>query len=270
MDLLKQAVKDFWDCTDIIKATKKGEEDQTITYAFLENGIICKNSINKCIERATVDITVRTLTKVHNEGNGVLKKLAGDIAKEGLCEYIIDWFEQKYSDYTDYDGWHKNACAKALSVIRQYYTNKDGSEVCYGKAQKVVNMTMKTIYCLVCNDDDAFKKYNHLFDKCHIPLDSFTMNWYCEYHKTGTAWSNLGTDEYYEISDNIAHIFAEGEVTKFYKEYTPLQAEFFIWEEEQMKALVAELEKDLARFQKNVELMELLGINTDGVKKFIK
>lgn len=270
MELLRQAVKDFWDCTELIKATKKGEEDTTITYIFLENGKICENSINKCIERATVDITVRTLTKTHSEGTGVLKKLAEDIAKEGLCEYIIDWFEQKYSDYNDYNTWHKKACAKALPVINKYYKNKDGSDVCYGKAQKVVNMTMKSIYCLVCNDDTAFNEYGHLFDECHIPLDSYTMKWHHKYYKTDTKWSNLDETEYYEISANIARIFADGTVTEFYKKYTPLQAEFFIWEEEQMRALVGELEKGLARFEKNAKLMELLEINTDVIKRYIK
>lgn len=270
MELLKQVVTDFWDCTEVIKATKKCEEDKTIKYSLQENGKISKSAIDKCIERASVDITVRTLKKVHDKGDGILKIIAKEIAENGLREYIIDWLEQNFSDYNNYEEWHKNACGKALPVIRKYYTNKDSSPVCYGKAQKVVNMTMKTVYCLVCNDDDTFHKYNSLFNHCHIPLDSFTMNWYHKYYKTNTSWSNLDEKQYYKISNNIKTLFDEKTVKEFYGKYTPLQAEFFIWEEEQMKALVNELEKGLAHYQKNVKLLEMLHINTDAIRKLIK
>lgn len=270
MELLKQVVADFWDCTEVIKATRKNEEDRTIKYSFLENKKINEAAIKKCIERATVDITVRTLKAKHSKGAGVLKEIAQKLADQGLRAYIIDWLEQKFSDYKDYDDWHKKACEKALQVIQEYYTNKDGSPVCYGKAQKVVNMTMKTVYCLVCNDNDAFQKYNHLFECCHIPLDTFTLNWYNTHLKTNTPWSNLQEAEYYTISGNIDTMFKKKTVEELYRNYTPLQAEFFIWEEEQLKVLANELEKGLIRFQKSNNLLKLFNINTDIIKNLLQ
>lgn len=267
MELLKQVVADFWDCTEVIKATRKNEEDRTIVYSFWENKEISKTAINKCIERATIDITVRTLKAQHSKDAGILKILAQELADQGLCAYIIDWLEQKFSDYEE---WHKKACRKVLPIIQKYYTNKDGSPVCYGKAQKVVNMTMKTVYCLVCNDEDAFQKYNHRFACCHIPLDTFTMNWYHKYYKTNTLWSNLQEEEYYTISSKIAALFKEKTVEALYRNYTPLQAEFFIWEEEQLKVLVSELEKGLTRLQKSNNLLKLFAINTDAFKEILR
>ena len=51
---------------------------------------------------------------------------------------------------------------------------EDGSSLgTYGKAQKIVNMTFKYLYC--CTNIDNFE--NH-FKYCHMPLDSFTLEWF--------------------------------------------------------------------------------------------
>ena len=116
---------------------------------------------------------------------------------------------------------------------------EDGSSLgTYGKAQKIVNMTFKYLYC--CTNIDNFE--NH-FKYCHMPLDSFTLEW-CkrniqeiEPNKIG-SWSKMKDEksDTYKESKNIekysyhyyvARIRDYVAINKI--ELTPLQMEFIIW-----------------------------------------
>ena len=67
------------------------------------------------------------------------------------------------------DKWHKECCDKILDCFNEYYDNG----VAYGKAQKIVNMTMKGIYCL-----DGAENYEDWFKHCHMALDSIILEWF--------------------------------------------------------------------------------------------
>lgn len=114
----------------------------------------------------------------------------------------------------------------------------------YGKAQKIVNMTFKYLYC--CTNIDNFE--NH-FKYCHMPLDSFTLEW-CKRNiqeidpnKIG-SWSKMKDEksDTYKESKNIekysyhyyvARIRDYVAINKI--ELTPLQLEFIIWPKMQLE-----------------------------------
>lgn len=162
-----------------------------------------------------------------------------------------------------FDGFHALACETVLDFLtEQRYEPK---HITYGKAQKVVNMTFKHIYCL----DGAYIKEDW-FIPCHIALDSFTLEWFCRNIKGITkgcvdSWSAL--QNVAEEIPNLPKGYAgmkmysktvgkEDKTTQILKYYTysqivslirsyfagehpfkglcPLQAEFYIWPEIQL------------------------------------
>lgn len=161
-----------------------------------------------------------------------------------------------------FDAWHKEMCENFLAVIGPKYL--DGLK--YGKAQKIVNMTFKNAYCLKHDEisECGFEKY---FKHCHMPLDSITLEWfkrtqtwlkdYCKKdHSKGScdflckylpeSWSNIESDTdsgnrySYEtiqkkIRDYLKEYAAENIATKYLNDYTPLQAEFFVWKYMQLE-----------------------------------
>ena len=125
------------------------------------------------IRRAIKDLMARTLTrKEENKGNDFYAAI-----ENVLLDKIDNWLNDSRTDFSEkaFDEWHNDACKAVLEVLQKFYTNNDKQEtlVQYGKAQKIVNMTMKGLYCL--KDADQKKDY---FKHCHIPLDSFTLEWF--------------------------------------------------------------------------------------------
>ena len=174
-----------------------------------------------------------------------------------------------------FDAWHKEMCEEFLAVIEPKY--QDGLK--YGKAQKIVNMTFKIAYCLQHNEikEDQFEKY---FEHCHMPLDSITLEWfkrtqtwlkdYCKNgHSKGScdflckylpeSWSKMESDDSgnrygYEtiqkkIRDYLKEYAAENITTKYLKDYTPLQAEFFVWKYMQLELAAEGVYKQLLSFE---------------------
>lgn len=166
-------------------------------------------------------------------------------------------------------------CEEFLAVIEPKYLGG----LKYGKAQKIVNMTFKNAYCLQHNEikEDQFEKY---FEYCHMPLDSITLEWfkrtqtwlkdYCKNgHSKGScdflckylpeSWSNMKSDDSgnrygYEtiqkkIRDYLKEYAAENIATKYLKDYTPLQAEFFVWKYMQLELAAEGVYKQLLSFE---------------------
>lgn len=131
-----------------------------------------------------------------------------------------------------------------------------GYRVTYGQAQKVINMAFKYLYCL-----DTKKEYKDIFDKCHVPLDSFTLAWYKrnilkktdakDYQiKSEDSWSKLSKEKYTHIQELIKTRVGEGLKIKIngnelYLPQTPLEFEFIIWQEEIMNQAVANFNKTI-------------------------
>ena len=141
-----------------------------------------------------------------------------------------------------------------------------------GQAQKIVNMTFKNLYCY----GDA-EKYEKHFLYCHVPLDSYTLNWFRnilaeQYNKRNkkikdkfvfngnTKWSNLTEECYSWIQDEFYKYLASGE--KIYDEILLssdcLKAEFVIWPyliwKEKMKFAMSFLEdENISTYKKYVK-----------------
>ena len=147
------------------------------------------DGITMAIKRAVLDITARTLRPVpgHDSRDTLERYLLGETRNDGnpsFLDRVVAYFGDVARDTEKkFDSWHHETCMAVLADINKYYKNPSGSDVCYGKAQKIVNMTMKGCYCL--QGADAKEEY---FKYCHVPLDSFTLEWF--YREVVTNWWN--------------------------------------------------------------------------------
>lgn len=117
----------------------------------------------------------------------------------------------------------------------------------YGKAQKIINMTFKYLYCFY----HTKKEYEAHFNYCHMPLDSYTLEWFKRTTsmkltiKKMESWSKVQTgissdspelpasdeknDKYtYEFYRNKIREIADN------KGCSPLEIEFVAWPETQL------------------------------------
>lgn len=246
---------------------------------FIEDGKISEEALLDALKLAFPDITPRTM-KRNPDWRSAAACVEFSQMPETLFVYshkgekfgdqLKGWFERPC--HTDprgeewekaFDKFHALACETVMDFLKaQHY---EPEHITYGKAQKVVNMTFKHIYCL----DGAYLKEDW-FIPCHIALDSFTLEWFCRNIQGITkgcvdSWSAL--QNVAETIPNLPKGYAgmsmysktvkkEGkqpEILKFYtysqivslirsyfagehpfKGLCPLQAEFYIWPEIQL------------------------------------
>lgn len=167
---------------------------------------------------------------------------------------LASYFNNEFVSEEEFDEKHHNLCEIFIEAIEPYY-----EELAYGKAQKIVNLTFKHLYCMKFNNDQVLSE--EYFQHCHMILDSFTLEWFYrevadkwwnknksnQHNKISKgkidAWSNLKHatgNEYYsypELISKIRTFFKENKdyiKKQSYKNCTPFQAEFFIWPEIQL------------------------------------
>lgn len=200
------------------------------------------------------DITPRTMDRSDENSTlefGELPAALYDYRAEGqqksFAELIIDWFEHDHSNWQEeFDAFHAVACKTVIQFLRsQLYAEESCT---YGKAQKVVNMTFKHIYCL----SDGKKR--EWFLPCHMALDFFTLEWFkrniAQYGAKYTlgkvdSWSALQNgkeDEY--VGKKGQHFYSYHFLVAKIRDYfeqrpfgplCPLEAEFLIWPEIQIR-----------------------------------
>ncbi len=156
-------------------------------------------------------------------------------ALDTLASDILAYFSvSPLKAQADYDEWIKKVGERFIALCASYGTFQ------FGKAQKIINVTMKHLYCY--HVDEAY------FSFCHIALDSMTYTgnptnslnggfYKCEVNPKAVtrAFSNLTWDEYIEIQKAMREYLAKPHHT--YGDYvdtksgnlTPFKAEFFIW-----------------------------------------
>ena len=155
----------------------------------------------------------------------------------------------------DFDKEHDNLC----KIWCNSFENIDKEIGTYGKAQKIVNMSFKYLFC--CKDADDYKEY---FKFCHMPLDSYTLEWFKRdaeikwpESKKGkkitiskiASWSTLEDNdsgfftkskdnkdtEYYSYHFYLKNIREHIDEKKYKKAsgdaLSPLELEFLIWPE---------------------------------------
>ena len=205
--------------------------------------------VEKAVKKAVGDLTERTLKKKKGVKNYPEKEddKVKKLADKGFIQYIEKYFNsEKPNDAEEFDKWHRDACKMVESAFEKYYDNW-----AYGKAQKIVNMTLKYVYCL-----DWAKDYREYFEYCHIPLDSFTLEWIQRnvfpivkdkirgknpIKGSVDSWSNLKylkrrtKEDRYTYQDFVAWVreyFQNGQCE--YQGLYPLEAEFYLWKEIQL------------------------------------
>lgn len=205
-------------------------------------------AIEYAINKAYYDMQLRTI-KGHRQE--IKEKTTKALQKE--LEHL---FNKPPKDDSDFDTWHGSACKAFLNAFNKAANTYSVTQQKYGKAQKIVNMSLKYLYCIFyCNKNNEFDnsqtKFNmdkddveRIFKSCHMPLDSYTLNWY--YKNKGKAnelvWSSLDEDNYNYIKDEIRKCLQTHNVLPT----NVLQAEFVIWQQEKTRAIVNELRKILA------------------------
>ena len=237
---------------DCFKTTTNNYNNQFLSSAFLRGiafgknvsvfnnssatmSIKNKDDIILAVKKAYKDMSPRTFEKnkawwnnpenVKTTKNGK-QRLEEDDWQDAKSE-VFDWLAGEFDTYfqkgcKDFNVWHKTICNDFLErfkpILNQYGYDADKS-LKYGKAQKIVNMTFKYLFCF----DDA-KNHAEKFDVCHMPIDSYILNWYNDssQNKCDTAWSDLEETQYYELQDEIKKILGN---------YNPFLAEFYIWAE---------------------------------------
>ena len=221
--------------------------------------VISEDDILLAVKKAYIDMSPRTF-KPNNklEINADDKeKLLKELAKR-ICSYMRyglpsgktfdDWHKEQLCDFFLEGDSEINGLNKLLDDAK-----KDISQATFGKAQKIVNMTFKYMYCF----DDANSYYSK-FEPCHMPLDSYILDWFFERYKSVwkhptdkkakltlngkyrlPAWSNLEYEQgatgiipqYKEIQDWIKKRL-DGAATPVSR----LEAEFLIWWQARNKA----------------------------------
>ena len=183
-----------------------------------------KENIQNLIERLTTKA-------VAYEDCRITEYLIVCLLKNGFVNNFVDYFNSSFKSDVTFDNWHNKTASLFLDVLVAYYDNAR-----YGKAQKIVNMIFKHLYCMQFSTEQNQKVlHDDYFTHCHMPLDSFTLSWL--YRKDGTKvceWSNLvyenkedNTVSYLDYLKRVRSLFPINTLTAF-------QAEFYIWPQMQI------------------------------------
>lgn len=205
-----------------------------------DRSIECEDDYRWIVENpAYIDLSPRTITGINKtEISSALKCVAHKIYLYMQNEF--NW---------PFDKWHEQTCQGFVDKLQTDY----GIKIHFGKAQKLVNMTFKYLYCT-----KASEKYAKKFKPCHMPLDTNTINWFCdsvvawlpkkkgEISKTqikDISWGNLECgkeDETYSYTwmQTKIRAYLNSESNTQYRDsdgkpLTPFVAEFYIWPEQQ-------------------------------------
>ena len=105
--------------------------------------------------------------------------------KPEIQEESIRWLANRfkklspfaYKKQEDFDNWHEDTCNAYCAELNSFAVRKDFSFVMtYGRAQKVLNMTFKYLYCT-----SAYKAHvEKIIPFLHMTLDGYTLRWYKE------------------------------------------------------------------------------------------
>jgi hypothetical protein len=236
---------------------------------LIKEGSVNKDAIREALKLGFPDITPRTMSRDKNykkAGKLEFKDLPDAlfaypsvVPQKTFGDLIVDWFDHDHVNWREeYETFHAAACQTVQIFLRdQLYTEESCT---YGKAQKVVNMTFKHIYCL------SEGKKREWFLECHMALDFFTLEWFKRNIAEHGAKYTLGkVDNWSALQNPIATEYIGKENKVYYSyhylvqlirmyfesqkpfgELCPLEAEFIIWPEIQLRLCAEDLIYQLA------------------------
>ncbi len=243
---------------DLVQPFVSGLKNPSSEKLVNPDNTINKKAIRDALNLGFPDITPRTMTdrnkKYKQQGKQEFAEMPGvliDYRAKGQDQtfggMIENWFAKKHKNWKEeFEILHANACETVVSFLEdQLYGEKSCT---YGKAQKVVNMTFKHLYCL------SEGKKRQWFLECHMALDFFTLEWFkrniAKYGKVHTLgkvdnWSALQNpkdkeytgkkdQKFYSYHFLVEEIRAYFDKNRPFGPLCPLEAEFIIWPDIQM------------------------------------
>lgn len=252
-ELIDASIENFKE--GIRKKNPSSYEKLTFIKVYKDNSLVVNDEAVDAAVFLAYNDAKRTMTGISKRKNE--REDALSAIKSELIKYFSE--EKAPDSEPAFDVFHELLCQK-------WYQMFEDSEIgTYGKAQKIVNMSFKYLFCC----EDARTKYKDHFKYCHMPLDSFTLEWYKReiIPEKVAVWSNLDLSSYRIIQDNIRkYVNKTGN--------TPLEQEFIEWPKIQM-ALAAEgflfgLEGDLTPEKKEKIRKKLLTEKYDQITEKLK
>ena len=179
-----------------------------------------------------------------------------DAALDEIGEGILEYFTvlEPATSQEEFDVLHEKLC----NTWTKHFNDKLIGA--YGKAQKIVNMTFKYLFCI----DFGKKKYEKWFFFCHMTLDSYTLDWIRQNRFIFTenkvkvpkslTWSKLEAEKYKVLaSDAILGV----KNTEILCKYTALEAEFLIWD----ASIIYKVSKDYQKLRNKYEHRSYLNVS---------
>lgn len=220
---------------------KKCIEDFTAAYKIPVDTVDLDKCISWAVDKAYGDMMPRTI-KGHTE----------DIKKESaavLTERFREYFNAPPPSEKGFESVHKEVCDVFLTSFNKAAKKIGIQEQAFGKAQKIVNMSFKYLYCMLRGEKARWFSY------CHMPLDTYTLNWFYRKEEKKEkeegikpskkeTWSNLKPKQYYSMANKIRSYVKED--TQF-SGLSPLEAEFIIWPIEKSMVSLKELKSAISR-----------------------
>lgn len=239
---------------------------QELKYLSFESEYALKHAIENHVWTMVYrDFSYRTLTpKTEKEGRISIdqfrKKCIAFLSRNYYQYFTAETLSYcKYDDLdtwiacNSFEDWHEKMCESLLKLINERYKDKEEQTgkyvtVTYGKAQKIVNMLFKYLYCF-----DYAEGYIAKFAPCHMTIDAIIIDWVADIvlpslqdvnipikHSNTVKWSKSfakgSKDEAYTYLwyQNIIQKFLElNYLDQDGNPLTPLVAEFYAWPEEQ-------------------------------------
>lgn len=187
--------------------------------------------------------------------------------KDESVNWLFDYFKASNTNpfsVSNFDAWHEKACNDYCLHMNQ----NTGFKMTVGRAQKVINMTFKYLYCTAAYRGNV----ENIVDKLHMALDKYTLKWYkdnlVKYGQKGAVpeWSKI--DDYQDYKNIKKAIFdyfpkkppayqdANG------KSLPPFLAEFIIWKKERILEDLGVFNKILNDLPNNKWAIEQSTINS--------
>lgn len=219
---------------------------------------------------------IKELKKINDIESNDKKKKAEDSVKEAIRTAVDLAYNDAKRTIHGIGGKSADAKENVIKIFNEYFDDeapnseeafkekqaylcdawvksfKESSSLgTYGKAQKIVNMTFKYLYCYA---DDNLEKLKGYFQYCHMPLDSFTLEWFkrtiCsrkeKIFKTKVgSWSSMSKSNESNITqgksaeEKYAYLFYVDKIQEYINNnkisLSPLQLEFIIWPKMQLE-----------------------------------
>lgn len=229
----------------------------------------------------------------HGNNSNTREKLKDDGTIKELAIKINDLLTKSDIEDKEFENWHECAC--------NYIKNNKQCKFSYGQAQKLVNMSLKYIYCL----EDFNTKIN--VTAWHMTLDSYTLNWIARhlYKPTERGNQTINTkdlakelsecfssseDGFKEKSEDaiekieekiktsskfVANVkwnnldangykFLQKKIKEFLDTDPPFIAEFYIWPQMQIELIETNIQKDMKTLTKYTEVISHLSVESDN------